>query len=309
MPVNLRIATRGSALALWQAEHTKALLLAHRPDLQIDLVIVTSHGDVVTDRPLYQVGGVGIFTKEVQDAVLDGRADLAVHSLKDLPTQSHPTLCLAAVPERGLVADALISPKFGVLDNLPIGARLATSSLRRKAQLLRWRPDIQIVDVRGNVETRIRKLKEQDLDGLLLAQAGLVRLGLQKEITQILPYDLMLPAVGQGALGIECRRDDQATQALLSTIDHPLTRQAVSAEREFLRVLEGGCQVPIGTLTNVKCGQLTLDAIALSTNGADWIRDSLTGPATESERLGRDLAQKFLDQGASRFLLRVDRPS
>lgn len=268
----------------------------------VELVEVVSTGDVVRDRPLYEVGGVGIFTKEVQDALLDGRADLAVHSLKDLPTVEHADLTLAAVPIRGPVNDVLLAPQHKTVANLPEGARVATSSLRRRAQLLRARPDIQIVDIRGNVETRIRKLHEQELDGLILAAAGVIRLGLDNEVTEHLTHELMLPAVGQGALGIECRRDAPAVQSLLAELEDTPTRQAVTAERSFLRVLQGGCQLPVGAHARLQGDQLVLAGNVIGREGTPVFEGEIAGSPDDGEKLGADLAHQLLSEGADGVL-------
>lgn len=293
----IRIATRGSRLALWQSNHVRDLLLAKHPELRIELVTIVSTGDTVQDQPLVEIGSVGLFTKEVQDAVLDGRADLAVHSLKDLPTQTHPELELAAVPERAEPSDALISPKHGRVENLPLGATVATSSLRRRAQLLHRRSDLKVVDIRGNVETRLRKLDEESLDGVLLACAGLERLGLEDQITERLPHDLMLPAVGQGALGIECRRNDTVLIQLLSGLNHELTRQAVEGERMVMRLLEGGCHVPLAAHATVDEGTMRLAAVVCDVDGKRRFAAEEQGPASDCLMLGKSAADDLLKQG------------
>ncbi|MFO0949107.1 MAG: hydroxymethylbilane synthase [Planctomycetota bacterium] len=300
----IRIATRASKLALWQAEYVRGLLIEQSPGTRVELVEVISTGDAVRDRPLFEVGGVGIFTKEVQEAVLDGRADLAVHSLKDLPTLSPKELILAAVPKRASPNDVLLAPRHRVLERLPRDARVATSSLRRRAQLLRLRPDLQIVDIRGNVETRIRKLHEQELDGLILARAGIDRLGLEGEITEELPIETMLPAVGQGALGIECRADDRTILDLLSRLEDRGTRASVEAERSFLRVIEGGCQVPAGGFGTVIDDLLHLRGRVLDETGAHCCEGSIEGTPAEAVSLGAKLAQHLLSEGAGSFLRR-----
>src|SRR6516165_3484020 len=263
----MRIGTRGSPLALWQAHHVTALLRDAAPDLRIELVEIQTAGDQVQGVPLVQLGGEGAFTKAIQQALLEKRVDLAVHSLKDLPTFVVPGLVLAAVPARGPAGDALVSLRHASFDALPSEAVVATSSLRRKAQLLHRRPDLKLVDIRGNVETRLRKLTEQNLDATILAQAGLVRLGLADCITEVLDDAWMLPAVGQGALGIECRDDDAATRQLLAAIDDAATRHAVQAERAMLRSLGGGCHVPIGAKTSLAGGAITLQGVVLSPDG------------------------------------------
>jgi hydroxymethylbilane synthase len=302
MNEKVRIATRGSNLALWQAHFVKSAIEEKSPGVAVELVTVVSTGDAVRDKPLYELGGVGLFTKEVQEAILDGRADVAVHSLKDLPTLSHPELVLVAVPPRGAVGDVLLSPKHRTFEQLPPRARVATSSLRRRAQLLMHRPDLIVESIRGNVETRIRKLHEEGLDGLILAQAGVSRLGLQNEITQELAVDFLLPAVGQGALGIECRQENETVRQLLATLNDPRTRAQVDAERAFLRTIEGGCQLPVGTLTSWMGDTLQLRAIVLSPDGQDHIAGDHAGEARRAESVGVELAKRLLSQGADRLL-------
>jgi hydroxymethylbilane synthase len=296
----LRIATRGSPLARWQAEHVRDRLRAADPERPVELVVVASAGDLNRTAPLHQLGGVGLFTKEIQAAVLDGRADLAVHSLKDLPTAPHAALALAAIPERADPADALIAPRHGALARLPRGATVATSSLRRRAQLLRRRPDLNIVDVRGNVETRLKKLDDGGLDAIVLAAAGLDRLKLADRITERFSPEVMLSAVGQGALGIECRADDANTRAALAFLDHPATRAAVLAERMFLATLEGGCQLPIGALALATPAGLRLHGKAWSIDG----QQELDGVAVGADplELGRELGVRLLAQGAAELL-------
>lgn len=298
----LRLATRKSRLALWQAEHVRSLLLDAHPNLSVELVEVLSSGDVDRSRPLHEMETIGIFTKEIQDAVLDGRADVAVHSLKDLPTVPHPGLILAGVPERGPTGDVLVAPVHRTLDALPKGAKIATSSLRRRAQLLRHRTDLTLVDIRGNVETRLRLLEERGLDGLVLAEAGLVRLGLKSTITERIAETVLLPAVGQGALGIECRADDDETASLLLPLNHDETRQRVEAERAFLHAIQGGCQVPVGAITHLDDNQLRLRAVVLNTDGREYLELEETGDASQSSSIGLRLAEAFLRQGAGRWI-------
>lgn len=295
----LRIGTRGSRLALWQANHVAALLA---PYCATELVEIETAGDQVRDVPLSVIGGQGIFTKEIQRALLDGRVEVAVHSLKDLPTQPVEGLVLAAVPARGPVGDVFVSQKHPRFDALPPGATLATSSQRRRAQVLHRRPDLRVVDIRGNVETRLRKLSEQGLDGLILAQAGLERLGLGQVITEVLDLAWMVPAVGQGALGLECRADDAETRSLLQRLDDLATRQAVRAERALLFALGGGCQVPIGASARLEGGQLTLRGTVLSPDGSRRIEATLSGVGSEAEELGKRLARTLLAQGARELL-------
>jgi hydroxymethylbilane synthase len=298
----LRVGTRGSPLALWQARHVLGLLHAAAPDLAVELVEIETAGDRVRDVPLVQLGGEGAFTKAIQHALLERHVDVAVHSLKDLPTFVVPGLVLAAVPPRGPTGDALVSVKYRSFDVLPPWSVVATSSLRRKAQLLFRRPDLKLVDIRGNVETRLRKLVEQGLDATVLAQAGLERLGLADRITEVLDDAWMLPAVGQGALGIECRQDDGAAQAVLGKVDHAPTRWAALAERAMLRGLGGGCHVPIGAKSSLADGTLTLRGVVLSPDGSRRIDGEVAGPMGQAEALGQELARRLREQGADRLL-------
>jgi len=298
----LRIGTRGSPLALWQATHVADRLRPLAAPRPVELVRIQTAGDVQRDAALAQIGGEGLFTKEIQRALLDGSVDVAVHSLKDLPTISVEGLSLAAVPPRGPTGDALVSRRHAGFDRLPPGAVVATSSLRRRAQVLHRRPDLRLVDIRGNVETRLRKLDEQGLDALILAQAGLERLGLGGQITEILDPSWMLPAVGQGALGLECRTDDAETLALLRRLDDLATRQAVLAERAFLRAMGGGCQVPMGAAATVNGGSLVLRAVVLRPDGGLRLETQSTGAANEAERLGEVVAELLREQGAATLL-------
>jgi hydroxymethylbilane synthase len=302
MTFPVRIGTRGSRLALWQANYVAAQLrplLGSRP---VELVEIQTAGDQVRDVPLAQIGGEGVFTKEIQRALLDQRVDVAVHSLKDLPTVPIAGLMLAAIPSRGPVGDAFVSHRYPNFAALPPGALMATSSLRRRAQLLHRRPDLRLLPIRGNVETRLRKLTEERLDALVLAEAGLERLGLGLEIREILDPVWMLPAVGQGALGIECRDGDSAVLDLLRHIDDRCTRLAVLAEREFLRSLGGGCQVPIGALGSCTGPTLTLRGVVLDADGRQRVEAQVSGNAEEAEPLGRRLAEHLLEEGADKLL-------
>lgn len=301
----LRIGTRGSPLALWQARHVADLLRPLAAPRAVELVLIETEGDRIRDRALSQIGGDGLFTKEIQNALLDGRADVAVHSLKDLPTFVVPELALGAVPARAPVGDAFVSRRFARFEDLPQGAVVGTSSLRRKAQLLNRRPDLRVEVLRGNVETRLRKLEEANYDAIILAEAGLRRLGLESHITDILDREWMLPAVGQGALGLECRSTDAATLTLLDPLNDAETRAAVLAEREFLRSLGGGCLVPFGALGEVVGETLTLRGAVLPIDGTRRIAGAVSGVLAEAEPLGRQLAQQLLDQGARELLPRV----
>jgi hydroxymethylbilane synthase len=298
----LRIGTRGSPLALWQAQHVAALLRPLVAPRAVELIEIATSGDIIRDVALGQIGGEGLFTKEIQKALLANTVDVAVHSLKDLPTIPVEGLVLAAVPVRGPTGDVLVSRKHACFDALPHGARIATGSQRRRAQLRARRPDVQLVEIRGNVETRLRKLAEEDLDGLVLAQAGLERLGLQRHITEVLDPEWMLPAVGQGALGLECREADTATWSILRSIDHEPTRLAVLAERAFLRGLGGGCQVPVGVVSVVYEGGLHLRGVVLRADGSGRLTDETAGPTVQAEHLGQELADALLERGARALL-------
>jgi len=256
----------------------------------------------VRDVPLVRLGGDGAFTKAIQQALLDRRVDVAVHSLKDLPTFRVEGLMLAAVPKRGPTGDAFVSKKHRAFVELPGGAVVGTSSLRRRAQLLQRRPELKLIDMRGNVETRLRKLVEKDLDAVILAQAGLVRLGLADQITELLDATWMFPAVGQGALGLECRCDDDATRVIVDRLNDAATRWAVLAERAMLRGLGGGCQVPIGALTNITEGNLTLRGVVLPPDGSQRVEAEIAGPMEQAESLGQALADQLRGRGAEELL-------
>ncbi len=297
----LRIGTRGSPLALWQAHHVQALLRAVT-DRPVELVEIETSGDRVRDVALTQIGGDGVFTKEIQRALLAGAVDVAVHSLKDLPTTHVEGLTLAAVPARGPVGDVFISRRHARFDELPNGAVVGTSSLRRRAQALYRRPDLRLVNLRGNVETRLRKLETEGLDAIILARAGLERLGLAGHVTEVLGPDWMLPAVGQGALGLECRADDRATLTLLGPLNDAPTRSAVLAERAMLRGLGGGCLVPIGALAALRGDELALRGVVLPPDGTRRVEAEAAGPADQPEALGRRVAEALLARGAAELL-------
>ncbi len=298
----LRIGTRASPLALWQAQHILDRLRPLAAPRPVELVHVATEGDRDQSASLAHIGGQGVFTKEIQRALLDGQVDVAVHSLKDLPTQPVPGLVLAAVPPRGPTGDVLVARLVRRFDDLPQGARVATGSLRRRAQLKYRRPDLRLLDLRGNVETRLRKLVEQELDAIILAEAGLRRLGLEGNITEILDRSWMLPAVGQGALGLECRADDAETRTLLATLDDPTTRYAVEAERSLLYHLGGGCQIPLGAFGGVQAGRLNLHGAALSVDGTRRVTGEESGPAADAVTIGKRLADRLREQGAMDIL-------
>ncbi|MBU4270891.1 MAG: hydroxymethylbilane synthase [Planctomycetes bacterium] len=295
----LRIGARASALAQWQAEWVAARL--RQRGTEVELVPIATAGDRQSGA-VGAIGRQGVFTKEIQHALLEGRIDLAVHSLKDLPTAAIEGLTLAAVPERGPPGDVLVSADGARLDELPRGARIGTGSPRRRAQLLHFRGDLIIKDVRGNVETRLRKLRQGDFDALVLAEAGLHRLGLAEQITQKLPVDIMLPAPGQGALGLETRTEDAPTRRLVAALDHPDTHAAVSAERTMLLALQGGCLAPIAALGRVEDGLLTLAGRVLGRDGARMLESADSASPAEAEELGRRVAEALSAQGAAELI-------
>ena len=305
MPSNIRIGTRGSELALWQTHHVKTLLEGRFPDIIIDVQTIKTTGDKILDAPLAKIGDKGLFTKELEVALLDERIDLAVHSFKDVPTAIPEGLAIAAVLEREDARDVFIGhPKSlnKLFMTLPRHAIIATGSLRRKCQALNARQDIQIVDIRGNLNTRIKKLDESNWDGIILAKAGVTRLGWARRITEILPFEIMLPAVGQGALAIEMRNGDKRIEELLRTLHHIPTALTVTAERSLLRHLEGGCQIPIGAYGQVQGNELRLDAVIGSLDGKRIVKGSRSGNFADAERIGIELAEELLKRGGKEIL-------
>ncbi len=302
----LRIGTRASQLALWQANWVKSELEKRHPGLEVSLTKIKTQGDKILDVPLALVGGKGLFVKEIEEAMLRGEVDVAVHSMKDVPTVFPEGLALRCITEREDPRDILIlKPGFKTFHELPQGARIGTSSLRRKAQLLHLRPDFQMIDIRGNVETRIRKLTDEDLDAVVLAAAGMNRLGFAGNISEYLPVEISLPAIGQGALGLETRIADGEINALVDFFNHPDTAWAVTAERALLRRLEGGCQVPIAAYGTVSGGRVNLTGLVSSVDGRELLRLSAEAPVGEAERLGISLADDLLIRGAGRILNEV----
>jgi hydroxymethylbilane synthase len=298
----LRLGTRGSPLALWQARHVAELLKPFTEPRPVELVLIETDGDRDQATALSAMGGFGVFTKAIQNALLDGRADVAVHSCKDLPTIPTEGLSLAATPRRGPVGDAFVSRLHRRFDDLPQGATVGTSSLRRRAQLLNRRPDLNLVPLRGNVETRLRKLDEQSLDAIVLAEAGLVRLGLFSAIQEVLDSSWMLPAVGQGAIGLECRDVDRETIQLLEAINDAETWCRVTAERAMLATLGGGCLVPIGATSTIADGTLNLRGSVLSADGRRCISATHRGPMATPLAVGQELAAMLFDEGAREIL-------
>ncbi|MGC2312496.1 MAG: hydroxymethylbilane synthase [Candidatus Acidiferrales bacterium] len=297
----LRIGTRGSKLALWQAEHIRARLLQER-GIESELVVIKTSGDQFAFAAIPDVGGKGIFIKEIEDALLEGRVDVAVHSMKDVPTATPRGLCFPAITKREDPRDCLVSRSGKPLAELPAASIVGTSSLRRQSQLLHFRRDLEVVNLRGNVDTRMRKLDAGEVDAIVVAKAGLDRLGLSSRITEVLPPSIMLSAVGQGALAIEARESDAGTLEILAKFDDADSRAAVTAERVLLAELEGGCQVPLGAWARIEEGKMRMGARVLSADGAESIHRHAEGAPQEGERLGRGLARELLDAGADRLL-------
>jgi hydroxymethylbilane synthase len=300
----IRLGTRGSALALWQANWTKAELENRWPGLVVQLVPIKTTGDKILDVPLAQIGGKGLFTKEIDEALLDGRIDLAVHSLKDVPFQLPDGMDFAAIPEREDPRDAFVS-NGPMLQELPTGASIGTSSLRRQVQLRHRFPALKLMTLRGNVDTRLRKLRTGEFDGIILAAAGLKRLGHEHQITQILEDDIMLSAVGQGALGIVCRSNDASTRNILRVLDHPPTRIAVTAERGLLRALGGSCQVPVAGKAALRGDRVTIKGLIASLDGTRVLTDEVTGAADSPAEAGLQLGGKLLAMGAAEILAEI----
>lgn len=298
----LKIATRQSPLALWQAEHIRERLESLHSGLKVELVTFVTQGDKILDTPLAKIGGKGLFVKELEAALLDGRADLAVHSMKDVPMQLPEGLELAVICEREDPFDAFVSNTYASFDTLPQGAKLGTSSLRRKSQILKQRPDLDVIDLRGNVGTRLSKLDAGLYDAIILASAGLKRLGLQERIRHSLTPEVSLPAVGQGALGLECRSNDQNVLDLIMPLMHAETNACVRAERAFNAYLEGGCQVPIAGFATLLQDTVQLEGRVGSVDGQTLLRAVVTGKTDQAEQLGVDLAKELLNQGAGELL-------
>ncbi|MDR7122473.1 hydroxymethylbilane synthase [Rheinheimera soli] len=298
----VRIATRKSALALWQANFVKAELEAAHPGLRVELVPMSTQGDKILDTPLAKIGGKGLFVKELETAMLEGRADIAVHSMKDVPVDFPEGLMLHTICQREDPRDAFVSTRYQQLADLPQGAVVGTSSLRRQCQIKAIRPDLQIKDLRGNVNTRLAKLDAGEFDAIILASAGLIRLGFEARIASFLEVDTSLPANGQGAVGIECRTDDLLVQQLLAPLEHKETRICVLAERAMNRKLQGGCQVPIGAFAVFQQNELWLRGLVGQLDGSEILRSEIKGSAEQAEQLGMQLAEQLLALGADRIL-------
>jgi len=296
------IGSRGSQLALWQAEWVQQQLKNIAPDLSVVVKRIQTSGDKIQDVPLAKIGGKGLFVKEIEEALLREDIDLAVHSMKDMPAKLPNGLQILCVPKREDPRDAYLAREGMRLDKLPLRGRVGTSSLRRQAQLLHFRPDLHIQVLRGNVDTRIQKLRDNHFDAIVLAASGLKRLGWDHHVTEYLPFDVSLPAIGQGALGLEGREDDAFVRELVAQFEHGLTRQAVEAERALLMRLEGGCQVPIAGYATIKGETLTLEGLVASVDGKQYVRHALSGPTDEAQQIGWKLAEELLNRGAKPIL-------
>ena len=302
MEKTIKIGTRGSKLALWQANWVKSALNARHPSLSFELVTIKTKGDKILDIPLAKVGGKGLFVKEIEDALLNGLIDLAVHSMKDMPAEIPQGLCIGAIPQREIPQDVLISKKGLLLSKLKPQSRIGTSSLRRTAQLLHARPDLVILPLRGNLDTRLKKLETENLDAIILAAAGVKRLGLEGRITEYMDENVMLPAVGQGALCIEIRQNDPEVEPIVSSLEHHQTRVEVMGERAFLNRLEGGCQVPIAAYGKIEKNTFTLCGLVVTVDGKTVIKETLSGPKDSSEIIGVKLADRLVAMGAKTIM-------
>jgi hydroxymethylbilane synthase len=302
MSSELRIGTRGSQLALYQANWVREKVLQANPHLEVTLITIKTIGDKIQDAPLAKIGGKGLFVKEIEEALMQKKIDLAVHSIKDVPTELPEGLRLSAITKREDPRDVLISKDGTPLGNLPPGAKIGTSSLRRQAQLLHFREDFEMIPLRGNLDTRLKKLKTMNLDGIILAYAGVKRLGLQERIAETLSTEVSLPAIGQGALGIETRTDDGEVKERTGFLNDPSSAIAISAERAFLRRLGGGCQVPVAAFSQIFDSLLRIDGMVATTDGKRLIRHFLQGPHEEAESLGVRLANILLGRGAGEIL-------
>jgi hydroxymethylbilane synthase len=303
----IRIATRKSPLALWQAEHVKHRLQETHSGLNVELIGMQTQGDRFLDAPLIEVGGKGLFIKELEQALLTGQADIAVHSMKDVTIDLPEELQLPVILEREDTRDVFISNRYSCLDDLPKAAKVGTSSLRRQSQLCSRRQDLTIIDLRGNVGTRLRKLDEDEYDAIILAAAGIRRLGLSERITQALDHDIMLPAIGQGAIGIECRRDDSTTLDIINPLNDRITQHCVHVERAFSKRLYGGCQLPIAAHAIMKGNEISLTGLVGRVDGSEIIMDTAKGMIENIEKTGRELAETLLSRGADKILEEIIR--
>jgi len=301
----IRLGTRGSPLALWQANWIKKQLQATHKDLEVDIITIKTTGDKIQDVPLAKIGGKGLFLKEIENALLKNEIDIAVHSMKDVPVKLPQRLCIASYTEREDPRDALISKNGIKLSNMPKNAKIGTGSMRRQTQLLNYRPDFKIIPLRGNIETRIQKLETERLDGIILAAAGLIRMGWADKISEYIDTEILLPAIGQGSIGIESRNFDLNVLEAVVALDHENTNYALEAERAFLKVLEGGCQVPIGGYATIKDDQLTIKGLVGDLRGKEIVKSVKTGTIENAEYIGQDLAKEILDMGADKILKEI----
>jgi hydroxymethylbilane synthase len=309
MPSEIKIGTRGSQLALFQANWVKDQLVQAHPDLHVTLFKIKTTGDKIQDAPLAKIGGKGLFVKEIEEALLQKRIDLAVHSVKDVPTEFPKGLHLSVITKREDPRDVLISKDGKILKDLPQGAKIGTSSLRRQAQLLHFRSDVELIPLRGNLDTRLNKLETKNIDAIILALAGVKRLGFEERITEVIPPEISLPAIGQGALGIETRTDDHAVENQIRFLNDRDSSIAITAERAFLKKLEGGCQVPIAAYARVVGTTLQIDGLVGTIDGKSLIRHYVEGPIEKAESLGVELAEILLSKGAKEILDEVYRRS
>lgn len=298
----VRIGTRGSQLALWQANYIKGRIEQAFPEIQVEIITIKTTGDRITDRPLAMVGGKGLFVKEIENALLEKQIDLAVHSMKDMPGELPPGLTIGAIPERENPFDVLICKSGSFFTDYPKGARIGTSSLRRGSQLKHERPDLDILSIRGNLDTRLKKLKSGEYDAIVLAAAGLHRLGQKKEITEYLTEKTMVPAVGQGALCIETRENDPDMAEVMAALDHGPTRTCVEGERAFLKQIEGSCHIPVACFGQIVEEGVMFTAVVASEDGQEIIRQTITSPADSVVEKGRELAEQLLENGGKRIL-------
>jgi hydroxymethylbilane synthase len=303
--MKLKIGTRGSSLALTQSRWVKSMIEAQHPDVSVELIKITTKGDKITDSALNKIGGKGLFVKEIEDALLRKDVDLAVHSIKDVPGDLPERLCLAVFSEREDPRDAFISKEYASIYDLPEGASVGTGSLRRSSQLLNIRPDLKIIPMRGNVDTRMKKIETGEFQAIILAMAGLKRLGLSGDISRPLPIDECIPAIGQGALGLETREGDSKVLGIINFLNHRETELTVRAERAFLKRLEGGCQVPIAGFAVIGGASIRLRGMVAELDGTRIIRDEVTGPEDKPEELGTALAERLLKAGAEKILAAV----
>lgn len=306
MSFSLRIGTRGSGLALWQARHVERLISQARPEINPEIVIIKTTGDINLDSPLSEIGGKGVFVKEIEDALLNSRIDIAIHSLKDVPAELPEGLSLSAYVKRHDPRDALLSLTGQQLKELPDGSRIGTGSLRRASQLLHLHPGLKIEPIRGNVDTRIKKLKEaKHYDAVILALAGLERMGLEENVTEVISTELMLPAPGQGIVAVESRQGDSDTNGLLELINHPETELQALAERAFLKSLSGDCDVPMGCLSIVQDEAVTITGVLAKPDGSVLIRESVSGGRSQAKTLSEELAERILNMGGSQILAEI----